>query len=107
MLDWQIDDKEDSRLHGFHQLLITGEIPSTKHREGITHKVSTQLGMEKYGGSDSNIHALLDWLQLSGSLLADEIIQLVEQQTQGYEALDPTLFDQILAEATWARCRYH
>lgn len=104
LLDWQIDEQDDQRLSQFHDLLISGDIPADNKSRTIQHKVSTQIGMEKYGGEGSNIYELLGWLQLSGSQLADEIISLTLKQPPSYEAVDTSLLLQITEMNQSARC---
>jgi len=104
LLDWQVSN--DTRLEEMHLNLISGKFAGTDQEREIQHKVSTQLGIEKYGGIHSNVHELLDWLHLSGSLLAAEIIDLVEQQSTEYTPLPDTIFETILDKTSYASCKY-
>ncbi len=100
LLEWDVDP-EDPRLLGFHRRLITADF----EHGSSDHLVSTQLGMDKYGGEGSNVLNLLGWLQLSGSLLADEVIHLVLSMKPGYEAVTMEELQSILQMYSFARCQ--
>ncbi|MDH5403236.1 MAG: hypothetical protein OEZ01_07990 [Candidatus Heimdallarchaeota archaeon] len=74
----------DIRLTKFHDNLVTMKKYPTEHN---LHKVSTQLGIEKYGGSRSNVDELLDYFVQKGAIYAKIVRDIVVELPTTYEAL--------------------
>ena len=88
---------ESHRLRKFHRIL-QGDIPDATVGK-YTHKVSTQIGLEKYGGSDSNVRTLLGkLLEMDDDgvgIVLHQVHDLVLSLDRSYNPVDPDTLQSI------------
>jgi ketopantoate reductase len=81
---WNI---EDERLRAFHNIVAGREpVPNAPDRGKTPHKVSTQIGAEKHGGTGSNVSALLDPFIELGATNAKIIRNAILRLEPNYQA---------------------
>ena len=76
---------------------MTEDIIETQSVTLPAHKVSTQIGAEKYGGAGSNASILLEFFINNGAKAAKLILNRVMQLKPSYEALNPEEIQSILS----------
>lgn len=100
---WQV---KDSRLENFHKLLVgSATIDLEKNGvERLKHKVSTQIGIEKYGGKGSNTAELLSFFIARGGQNARILLEEVKQLAKSYSSYTSDELKSLLDKMTKPPC---
>ncbi len=94
-LNWSI---KDEKLINFHNLLKTNDMVKVNKKTEYTHKVSTQISAEKYGGKNSNAKELLLPFLAQGGVACATILDEIRQLPPNYEAVSENKLMEILSE---------